>query len=94
MRARACSLGSAGLERKYLRRLPASLSEVAPRLFQSEECGPQRENPSLADLILSPPLSPKHRNLVRYIQPPTVIVDGVEVIYEPTEFQYNTNGAV
>jgi YD repeat-containing protein len=38
------------------------------------------------------PLNPKHRNLVRYIQRPTVTVDGVPTDYQPTELRYDSNG--
>ncbi len=38
------------------------------------------------------PLNPKHRNLVREIHRPQVTVGGSPVTYDPTVFEYDTNG--
>lgn len=45
-----------------------------------------------ADDIDTPPINPKHRNLLRKAYRPTVTVNGTPVNYDPTEFQYDSNG--
>lgn len=45
-----------------------------------------------ADTVDPAPINPKHRNLIRFIQRPTVTVDGTPTIYQATEFRYDPDG--